>query len=162
MFPLSFYGKIATFDVNGDGYMDVIVGSGNSQNDVIQWWENVNGLGLEWIEHSVTENNQAVALLSSEDINGDGYIDIISLSNLYSSICWWENIDGSGSDWTKHYVSSSFSGAIDVCTADINGDGYPDVIGASLLSNNKITWWENLDGSGTRLDRTYCWWKFRS
>ncbi|MBD3278548.1 MAG: hypothetical protein GF388_09625, partial [Candidatus Aegiribacteria sp.] len=45
-------------------------------------------------------------------------------------------------------VSSSFSSAEVVCTADIDGDGDLDIIGGG---NNHITWWNNLDGSGTSM-----------
>ena len=48
----------------------------------------------------------------------------------------------------RHTVSSSFSSAEVVCTADIDGDGDLDIIGGG---NNHITWWNNLDGSGTSM-----------
>ena len=44
-------------------------------------------------------------------------------------------------------ISSSISNAISVRTADLNGDGHPDVI-ASSLSDDNIVWFEN-DGDGS-------------
>ena len=133
-------------DVNGDGYTDVL-GAGYLCND-ITWWENLDGLGTSWTEHTVCGYFAATRTVYSADINGDGYMDVLGAALAANDITWWENVDGSGTIWTEHIVDGDFGGAISVYSADINGDGYMDVLGAALAAND-ITWWENVDGSGT-------------
>ncbi len=45
-------------------------------------------------------------------------------------------------------INSNADGAIDVFAADLNGDGNLDVLSASR-NNNRVAWYENIDGSGT-------------
>ncbi|MCK4594301.1 hypothetical protein KAU45_07350, partial [bacterium] len=48
----------------------------------------------------------------------------------------------------EHTVDGIFYGAVSVYAADVDGDNDLDVLGAARDAND-ITWWENLDGSGT-------------
>jgi len=143
-----FNGAYSVFsaDVNGDGYMDVLGAS--HYDDDITWWENVGGSGTSWMEHTVDGDFNGASSVFSADVNGDGYMDILGAASIADDITWWENVDGSGTSWTEHTVDGDFNGAISVFSADVNGDGYMDVLGAALLADD-ITWWENMDGSGT-------------
>jgi len=138
--------SVHSADVNGDGCMDVL-GAANVAGD-IAWWENLDGSGTSWTELIIDGDFTATRSVYSADINGDGYMDVLGASMGLSDITWWENLDGSGTSWTEHIVDGNFSAAISVCAADVNADGYIDVLGAAY-SGNDITWWENLDGSGT-------------
>ena len=139
--------SIHAADINGDGDMDVL-GAATSTDD-IRWWENCDtGAGIYWLEHTVDGDFDSAWSVYSADINGDGYMDILGAASLADEITWWENLDGSGTSWTEHAVDGDFDGAVSVHSADVNGDGYMDVLGAANLAS-EITWWENLDGSGT-------------
>jgi len=138
--------SVYSADVNGDGYMDVL-GAARFAND-ITWWENVNGSGTSWTEHTVDGDFDAAYSVFSADVNGDGYMDVLGAAVVADDITWWENVDGSGTSWTEHTVDGDLYGARSVYSADVNGDGYMDVLGAATGANN-ITWWENVDGSGT-------------
>ncbi len=85
--------------------------------------------------------------VSAADIDGDGDLDIICAGTKYNgSIKWWENSDGSGSEWI---LRGSYGYRISsVTTADIDGDGDLDIIGGSDLEDT-ISWWENTDGKGS-------------
>jgi len=48
-----------------------------------------------------------------------------------------------------HLVDGEFDGAWGICSADIDGDGDIDLIGAATRAG-EISWWENLDGSGEK------------
>ncbi len=133
-------------DINDDGYMDVL-GAINIDDDII-WWENDNGSGTSWTEHIVDGNFNAARCVYSEDIDGDGYMDILGAARLADDITWWENDNGSGTSWTEHNVDGDFDGAYSVYSADIDGDDDMDVLGAAHVADD-ITWWENVDGFGT-------------
>ena len=144
----NFDGAIAVYseDIDGDGDMDVI-GAGCYANQIV-WWENVDGLGTSWIKHTVDSNFVTAYFVYSEDIDGDGDMDILGAAEYPDEITWWENLNGSGTSWTEHNIASDFLGAQSVYSADIDGDGDMDVLGAAWIVND-ITWWENMDGSGT-------------
>ena len=133
-------------DINGDGYMDII-GAANQANDII-WWEN-DGSGTSWTAHTV-EYNYRADYVCSADINDDGYMDIIGSGCFESDIIWWENDDGSGTSWTEHIVPEPLAYHSSVCTADVDGDGYEDIISTSYDGGYDyyVIWLENTDGSG--------------
>ena len=68
-------------------------------------------------------------------------MDVLGAALGANDITWWENLDGSGTSWTKHTVDGDFDYAYSVFSADVNGDGYMDVLGAALGAND-ITWWD--------------------
>ncbi len=138
--------SVYSADVNGDGYMDVL-GAALYADD-ITWWENVDGSGTSWTEHTVDGDFDSARSVFSADVNGDGYMDVLGAANQPDDITWWENLDGSGTSWTEHTIDGDFDGAFSVFSVDVNGDGYMDVMGAAYNAKD-ITWWENLDGSGT-------------
>jgi len=133
-------------DVDDDGDMDVL-GASNSAHD-ITWWENTNGMGTIWTEHTIDENYDHALDVHAADIDGDGDVDVLGASNGADDITWWENTNGTGTSWTKHTIDGNFDCAYSVHATDVNGDGDIDVLGAALIADN-ISWWENTDGTGT-------------
>ena len=133
-------------DVDGDGDMDVL-GAAYAAND-IAWWENTDGTGTAWIEHTLDADLDGAISVYAADINNDGNIDVLGAAHFADDITWWENTDGTGTAWIEHTVDADFPGAISVYAADINDDGDIDVLGAAYYGDN-ITWWENIDGIGT-------------
>jgi len=82
-------------------------------------------------EHLVEGDFDDVRSVYSADIDGDGDLDILGAAYLEDDITWWENTDGSGTSWTDHLVEGDFDGAYSVYSADIDGDGDMDVLGAA-------------------------------
>ncbi len=152
--------SVYSADINGDGYMDVLGAAWLA--DDITWWENVDGSGNSWIEHTVDGDFNAAISVYSADVNGDGDMDVLGAANFANDITWWENVDGTGTSWTEHAVEGAFNEAISVFSADINGDGYMDILGAAENASDNIVWWENVDGSGTSWIAHCVSWQFNS
>jgi len=139
---LSTYGE----DIDGDGDYDVI-GAAYDDNEVT-WWENVNGSGLTWTEHLISDSFLGASAVYSEDVDGDGDMDILGTARTSDEVTWWENADGAGQVLIEHTIATGFNGARSVHSDDIDGDGDMDVLAAAVISD-RITWWENLDYTGT-------------
>ena len=78
--------SIRSGDIDGDGDLDVL-GAAYSTGD-ITWWENTDGCGTSWIEHSIFGNWSHAYSTFLEDIDNDGDIDVLGTgSNL---IAWWD------------------------------------------------------------------------
>jgi len=136
------YSVIAA-DIDGDGDMDVI--SASSVDDKINWFEN-DGQG-NFIEHYIGFASFACQVKSC-DIDGDGDMDVVSASWGDDKIAWWENVNGDGTVWVEHIMTTSADVARSVFCADFDGDGDMDVVAAYLV-DDIVAWWENTDGLGT-------------
>ncbi|MFA6028195.1 MAG: hypothetical protein WC752_04690 [Patescibacteria group bacterium] len=157
-------GSMAAGDINADGYSDLIISAGYFNNGVIVSAGAVyliygqNDLLLSSSLSSAIrftgedEYDSAGWSVSSGDINGDGYDDIIIGASGVE-----DAIDGSGSVYliygqAEHLTSSSLSTAIEftgenlqdhagvsVSSGDINGDSYDDIFIGARSNNGSFT-----------------------
>ncbi len=93
------------------------------------------------LEHAVSSDFDYAVSVYSADINGDGYMDILGASAYDDDITWWENDDSTGTYWKERTIEGDFNGAISVNSADVDGDGDMDVLGAARYDDD-ITWWD--------------------
>ncbi|MCK4815879.1 T9SS type A sorting domain-containing protein, partial [bacterium] len=109
----------------------------------ITWWENADGSGTSWIEHTVCNDFNGARSVYSEDIDGDGYMDILGAAQDDDDITWWENSDTSpGIYWTEHMVIGVYYSPRSVYSEDVDGDGNMEILG---VSHGDISWWEPLE-----------------
>ena len=129
-------------DLDGDGDLDVIGVS--LSGDTVAWWEN-DGTPADggWTEHIVDTTFDLAYDVDATDVDGDGDLDILGAASLDAEITWWEN-DGTPADggWKERVVTTTFSGAASVCSADLDGDGDTDLVGAARVGD-AISWWRN-------------------
>jgi len=145
-FVASPYSVHAT-DVDGDGDTDVLGAAFGG--DEISWWENTLGDGTEWIERIIAPFFEGAISVWAADVDGDGDNDVLGAAWFDNAITWWENTLGDGTAWAEHVIDDDFGVARRVRTADIDGDGDTDVLGASLSDRDGIAWWENTLGDGS-------------
>ncbi len=132
-------------DIDGDGDPD-IVGAYAHETSTSQfaWWENENGDGSVWTKHWIPFDFWGSGYLSTGDIDSDGDIDLIGSGYNASQVGFWENLDGSGTNWIAWYAATMPSGrGIDL--KDIDGDGDLDAV---AWNSYWVSWMENADGTG--------------
>jgi hypothetical protein len=136
----SYYGSdVVAQDVDGDGDRDVV--STNWLLHSLSWWENLNGSGTSWVQHSVDTGILGPRDAQVGDINGDGDLDIAVTTSENDLVVWWENADGSGTTWTEQVVKDQFEGW-GISVADLDGDGDQDLV-AGGYSLGEFVWFEN-------------------
>jgi hypothetical protein len=132
-------------DVDGDGDADIL---GAAYNDgVFAWWENADGIGGEWMQHVIADGYYMPWSIYGGDIDGDGDCDAAGAVYGEGTVIWWENTDGSGTNWDESVILTSYAGASAVYAVDIDDDGDSDVL-ATAREGDQISWLENEDGSG--------------
>ena len=132
-------------DVDDDGDLDAL--SASFWDDKIAWYENVGGGGTSWTLHTISTSANGGFSVFAADVDGDGDLDALSASHLDDKIAWYENVGGGGTSWTLHTISTSADYAHMVYAADVDGDGDPDALSASMF-DDKIAWYENVGGGG--------------
>ncbi|MBK7030789.1 MAG: VCBS repeat-containing protein [Bacteroidales bacterium] len=117
--------RIECGDIDNDGYTDIAVCS--SDVSAIQWLEN-DGYG-NFIYHLIKSGFDTDEIFLA-DFNNDHLLDIVSAGNSSSSkekIGWFRNNGSQFSDFIE-IDNQSLKGLF---CADINSDGYKDIIAAS-------------------------------
>ena len=109
-------------DMNADGKKDVLIKSG--------WWQSPSDpVQPDWTFHPA-DFGKDCSEMYAYDVDQDGDMDVISSSAHSYGIWWHEQVtsaEGSVS-WKEHTIDSSFSQTHGLAMADINKDGYPDLI----------------------------------
>ncbi|MBT2067440.1 Ig-like domain-containing protein [Enterobacter hormaechei subsp. xiangfangensis] len=141
-------------DFNGDGYMDLYLGSSYNNNGGVIYYNDGTGQ-LSTTKSAVEASNATAGYLSvAVDWNGDGQMDIIKLSTYGSSqtATLFTN-NGYGSTWTSSQLASGLANVTGVAAVDYNWDGAQDLLvsqqnGKVVLVQNNA---ENADGTAMHL-----------
>lgn len=129
-------------DLNGDGRIDVVAAS-ETDNEV-HWFKNNVG---SWTHYTIPDAAiSAPRSLFVADINGDNKPDIIAAGD---AVAYLENqiTNAQPNGWTVSAVAYSGSPVDSVFAADLDNDGFTDLVLAS--STGDLVWLNNTSGSGT-------------
>jgi hypothetical protein len=148
------YSVASAGDVNGDGYIDVVVGARGFDNEGRAYVHAGSATGLATAALWTGASNQIGSLFggsvaSAGDVNGDGFSDVIVGAELWDD---GEQDEGgafvfhgspagpsASPDWSADSDDPNSRFGISVASAgDVNGDGFSDaVVGAYYYSNGQ-------------------------
>ena len=144
--------NLRTGDIDGDGVLDMI--STSVLDGKVAWYRGTGrgNFASQQIIHryQTGANEQGPRGLDVVDMDGDGDLDVLSTSEVGSSVCFHENT-GSGSFSQPVIITNRANGVNLVTTIDMDGDGDLDVVSASP-GDNKIAWYEQLGGGAKDSD----------
>ena len=132
-------------DVDMDGDIDVLAAS--SVDNLVLWWENVDGSATSWQSHLITNDLSGAWGVVCADIDNDNDQDLFVSAMGAGVVLWFENTDGIGTSWIEHQIDGSFDGAKAIIAIDMDEDGSIDVA-AAAKTDNQVVWYRN-EGSGT-------------
>ena len=127
-------------DMDGDNDVDVL--GSCSANDLIAWWENLNGQYNFSTERVIIDDKDNPNDVFPVDLDNDNDMDVLAVFALTGELVWFENLDGQGSFGAPQFIFNDLPFAITVTAADLDGDGDMDPVAASQTSGF-IYWFEN-------------------
>ena len=138
-------------DIDDDGDVDLVVK--NLANGKLYWFENTAGDGSAWSSNLIEDSIMGTAYtVTTGDLDDDSDLDIGLINLSGTGFIWMENLNGAGTSWEGHYVSSWQNQSRDIDFLDYQNDGILDVLGTAYY-DDKIWWFEsNLTASGEEED----------
>ena len=132
-------------DMNRDGRPDVVLTRSEGPYR-ISWFEipsdPVNGT---WMEHVIDNDIDFAHGLAVCDMTGDSNLDVVTAEMHQSSrkrVIVYFN-EGDAVKWSRQVVAET--GSHNICVADIDGDGRPDIVGANWSGDYQpVEMWRNL------------------
>ncbi len=136
---------VEVHDIDTDGLLDIVYYS-NTDNK-FAWLKNLDGLGGYGSENIIDSDLTFSLTFEIADMDNDGDNDLVYSSSIEDEIAWYRNEDGLGFFSSKLLVSESSSDKRELSIFDFDGDNDLDII-CALGFNDKIVWYENIDGLG--------------
>jgi len=141
---------VEAVDLNHTGHLDLLVacmGEVFPNNDKIGSIVILENDGHQHFrKHVIADHVTRVTDVRAADFNGDGKLDlaVAQFGYIQGEIQWFENVG----NWEfKPHNLLNLSGTINVCVADMNGDGSPDIVAVVSQEWEEVYLFEN-DGHG--------------
>ena len=121
--PPGYQNNVAlVFDVDGDGFNDVVIGGYGGENNVV-WYHYP-----DWTRYVIGEASLDAGG-AVFDINGNGRPDFVAGGMDDNHLYWWENPSDPTQPWTRRVIEDQISGNYhDQEFADIDGDGKMELV----------------------------------
>lgn len=142
--PMAYF--VVAVDFDGDQDLDVFYDAWDM--NTIAWQENLDGLGAFGPVKVISSYVEGASSVFAADLDGDGDMDALASAAVGNQITWHRNMDGAGNFDPPLVISNNVEFPYSVFAANLDQDGDLDVLSASS-KDNKIAWYENMDGLGT-------------
>ena len=148
---ISYFFSTATADLNGDGHLDLIVGTYSGINVLLGNGDGTFGQPTFY----AVPGTEDISGLSLADFNGDGHLDI-AVAGADDAVVLPGN--GDGTFGAALSFATGFHGTTSaVHFADLNGDGRPDLVVAGNENGNNVRYSVLLNGGGKLSDKHLLW-----
>ena len=133
-------------DLDGDDDLDLVINASGA--DRLLWFENLDGLGNFGPAIAIAPTTLYPNTVFCVDVDMDTDLDILTVIPASNIVAWHENLDGLGNFGTEQIISTAPDAPWSAYGVDLDDDNDIDVLSASA-GDNRIAWYENLDGQGT-------------
>jgi len=103
----------------------------------------IESIELDFNKHVVAAGVDGACSVHAADVDGDGRLDVLGAAFDADTVTLWTNYGGDPVSWQEQVLITGFDGAHWVETADLDGDGDLDVIGASQFGGRVVMWRNN-------------------
>jgi hypothetical protein len=132
--------SIRAADVDGDGDVDLL--SVFFYSDQVWWFENNGSSPPGFTPRVITSAADGPMSVHAADVDGDGDMDVLSVTVYDHTAAWYENNGAKPPGFTRRVVTTAANGPWSIDTADVDGDGDTDVL-LTASYDNKVAWYEN-------------------
>lgn len=136
--------EVFTADLDGDGDQDILSASGT--DNTVGWYENLDGAGNFGPRVIINNNTEDTDHVQAADLDGDGDLDVVNISDGTPFLFWYENTDGLGTFGPPIVISTVAGNGVALELGDVDGDNDIDVIASKPFDD--VFWYEN-DGNGS-------------